>query len=127
MRRGSTLVELAALLGVSGVVIAGGIGVIRPLHRLASADAGAGTRAEQACALLRRDLAAGGARIDGAAVRIARGDGPETVWAVEDGHLLRNGRILLPVVAFAPTTRAGLFSIDITPTDLPARRIEAPQ
>lgn len=119
--------ELVALLGVSAIVLTGGIGVIRPLHRLADADAGAGTRAEQACAVLRRDLAAGGARIDGAVLRIARPHRTETVWAVEDGCLLRDGRILLTVTAFTPDMRDGLVSIDITPSGLPARRIEAPR
>lgn len=124
MRRGMTLIETSALITIAGIILGGGVGVIRSLHRLASADTAAGTRAEQACALLRRDLAAGTAGVDGRSLRIVRGDGRATVWSRDGGSLLRDGRILAGVSAFAPAIVDGRACIDLTPAGLPPRRIE---
>lgn len=119
-----TLVETAALLSVAGIILGGGLGVIRSLHRLAAADSAAGTRAEQACSLLRRDLAAGSPSVDDGALRIVRGDGRATVWSREGGSLLRDGRIVASIETFVPASDGSRVYIDLTPAGLPPRRIE---
>lgn len=121
MRRGATLVEMAAMLGIAATILAGAFDGMVRLRRLAAADPAIGTRAELVCSLLRRDLAAGAVRRDGAELRTAKAR-----WQVEDGQLLRDGRLQIRVAAFAVEEADGRLAVLITPVGLPARRIEVP-
>lgn len=123
--RGSTLVEMAAILSIAAVVFTGAFEGLTKLQRLAAVDPLIGTRAELACALLRRDLAAGRAQCLGAELHIsAEGGGPAIVWMVEDGQLVRNSRLQVAVSKFAIEQIDGGLAVTITPLGLPGRRIE---
>lgn len=119
MRRGATLVEVAALIAIGAIILAGASEALVQLQRLASADGGNGLRAEQACLRLRRDLAGGEAVWRDGALRIVR-PGGIVVWRVEDGQLLRDGRLQVAVTTFAPVEGA---VVALTPKGLPSRRI----
>jgi len=118
VRRGATLVEMAALIAIGAIVLAGAGEALVQLRRLAGTESGNGLRAEQACLRLRRDLAGGEAAWQDGALRIAR-PGGTVLWRVEDGQLLRDGRLQVAVTAFA----AGEGGVELTPRGLPPRRI----
>ncbi len=128
MRRGSTLVEMTAMIGIAALLFAGAFEALTRLQRLATADPQLGTRAELACAQLRRDLATGQARRAGAALQVSPAPGRSAVlWQVEDGQLVRDGRLQLAVTAFTVEEDAGGVTVALTPAGLPARRIEGPR
>ena len=123
MRRASTLIEMAAVIAIAGLIIsAAGSGMGR-LRRLADADVQLGTRAELACTRLRRDLAGGPARWQDGELIIATG-ATAVVWRVEGGQLLRDGCLQVAVRGFAVETLPGGVAVTVTPPGLPPRRIE---
>lgn len=123
MRHGSTLMEMLAMLMVAGLIFTGAFEVLGRLQRMAGADATLGARAEGACDLLRRDLAAGPATVAGGELRIAHG-ASTVVWHAADGALQRDGRLLLSPAAFTLEERGGQVLAVVTPAGLPPRRIE---
>lgn len=125
MRRGYTLIEMTAMLAIASVVLASAFEGLTRLQRLAASDPGVGQRAEQACLQLRRDLALGRAQRDGAGLRVS-GAGPAGIlWLVEDGHLVRDGRLQVAVSAFSVEDSGSGVIVHLTPVGLPRRRIEA--
>lgn len=123
MRRAATLIEMAAVIAIAGLILAAaGTGMGR-LRRLADADVQLGTRAELACARLRRDLALGPSRWRDGELRIAAGT-TEVVWLVEGGQLLRDGCLQVAVRGFAAETLPGGVAVTVIPPGLPPRRIE---
>lgn len=125
MNRGSTLIEMTAMLFIAGLICASAYEGLVRLRWLAAVDPLVGTRAEQACAQLRRDLAGGQARRAGAELHVPAGAGsPAVVWQVEDGQLLRDGRLQVAVSAFSVEEADGIVAVVLTPSGLPGRRIE---
>jgi hypothetical protein len=125
MNRGSTLIEMTVMLFIAGLICASAYEGLVRLRRLAAVDPLVGTRAEQACALLRRDLAGGQARRAGAELHVPAGAGrPAVVWQVEDGQLLRDGRLQVAVSAFSVEEADGVVAVMLTPSGLSGRRIE---
>jgi hypothetical protein len=104
------------------ILAAAGTGMSR-LRRLADADVQLGTRAELACARLRRDLAVGPACWQDGELRIAAG-ATVVVWRVEAGQLLRDGCLQVAVRGFAAESLPGGVAVTVTPPGLPSRRIE---
>ena len=124
MTRGSTLIEMTAMLAIAAMVFASAFeGLIR-LKRLAAIDPTAGTRAEQACLQLRRDFAGGRALRAGAGLRVSAADRPAVIWQVEDGQLVRNGRLQAAVTSFSVEESELGVTVLLTPVGLPTRRIE---
>lgn len=125
MNRGSTLVEMSAMLGVAAILFAGAFEGLVRLQRLAAVDPLIGARAEMACSQLRRDLTAGTAEREGAGLRISiAADRPAVRWQVEDGQLVRDGCLQTAVSAFAVEQTGDRVLVRLTPKGLPERRIE---
>ncbi|MEK7412963.1 MAG: hypothetical protein AAB263_06575 [Planctomycetota bacterium] len=122
-RRGTTLIEIGAMLLIASIAFSGAFAVLTRLQHVASDDHPDGTRAEQACALLRRDLSAGTVRREGANLHIAIKNS-DIMWSSNAGELLRNDRILLHAATFTVVEADGRLTVTITPTGLPPRRIE---
>ena len=125
MRRGATLIEMTTMIAIAVALFSSSIAGVHALQRFAAVDPSLGSRAEQACGLLRRDLARGRAEHVGDELRIAVSAEQTVVWRVADGHLLRNERLLLPVEACTVAISDGVLSLMVTPRGLPPRRIEA--
>ena len=122
-RRGMTLLELSALIGISSLVLGGVGAVLGRLQRLAAADRGNGVRSELACDQLRRDLAGGVPRPAADGLDVQRG--PRGIrWRLAAGELQRDGRPMLAATAFTAATADGWLVVTIAPRGLPARRIE---
>lgn len=120
-RRAATLAELSAAIAIAAVVLGGTYEVLVRLHRLAGANPIQGARAEMACDRLRRDCAAGGARLVDGGLAIGS-SGP--VWCLRDGQLLRNGRPMATAASFTVVMQDRRLLVTLVPTGLPARRIE---
>ena len=116
---GMTLIEMSAIIALSGTLLGGTFGVLSRLQRIASADTARGTRAELACAQLRRDLVTGPVTAIPGGVQIGA-----LKWRLVDGQLLRGERQMLGVSRFDLTTAAGRQTVTIVPVGLPARHIE---
>jgi len=127
MTRGSTLIEMSAMLAIAAMVFVSAFESLTRLQRLAAIDPLIGVRAEQACLQLRRDLSAGKGRREGAALQVSAGDRPAVIWRVEDGQLVRNGRLQVAVSAFSVEQSDRGVIVHMTPAGLPTRRIEEPR
>lgn len=121
---GMSLIEMAAVISITGFLLGGSMTVLRNLQRLAQADTARGVRAELACDQLRRDLAHASVEIVADGVQIQIRD--QTVqWRLNAGHLERNGRQMLAVDRFDTQSHPPRLSLIITPTGLPTRQIES--
>lgn len=116
---GMTLMEMSAVIALSGTLLGGTFGVLSRLQRLAGADTARGTRAELACDQVRRDLATGPVTVIPGGMQIGA-----LPWRVIDGQLLRGERQMLGVSRFDLTTASGRQTVTIVPVGLPARHIE---
>ena len=121
---GMTLIEMAAVLAISGVILGGSMAVLRQLQRLADADTAKGTRVECACDQLRRDLAHGAVEVLPDGLQIQAGD-QQLRWRLIEGHLERDGRQMLAADRFDVQLHPPLVIVTIAPAGLPVRRIEA--
>lgn len=121
---GMSLIEMAAIISISGVILGGSMVVLRHLQRLANADTSRGTRAEMACDQLRQDLTHGSVEILPHGLQIKTGD-QRVHWQLVDGQVERDGRPMLTVDRFDAQLDAPLLTVIITPVGLPTRRIEA--
>ena len=124
MTRGATLIEMTAMLAIAALVFASAFEGLTRLQRLAAIDPIVGTRAEQACMQLRRDFAGGRAQRSEAGLRVSAADRPAIIWQVEDGQLVRNGRLQVAVSAFSVEESERGVTVLLTPAGLPTRRIE---
>lgn len=115
-RRGTTLIEMLAVIGVILPISGLAMGAAGQLGRWT--PAGDGRLAELVCLQLRRD-AAGGARIDGAEL-VAGG----RRWQVADGWLCRDGAQRLRVEAAGWTVDGSTIAVQVRGMRLPARTIE---
>jgi hypothetical protein len=116
---GMSLLELSALIAVSGLLLSGTVNILTRLQRMSAVDTTHGTRAELTCDQLRRDLAEGPATPIPGGVLVGH-----IAWRSSDGYLVRGERQMLRVGRFEVAEVAGSLTLTIVPVGLPARQIE---
>lgn len=122
-RHALTIIEMAVLLAIAGLIIGGSLQVLSRMQRFANADTTLGVRAELACDQLRRDAANGPVTSTDAQLQLQHAT-TTVVWHRVGNEMLRNDRPLLKVSDFHIERQAGLTCVCVTPLNLPPRRIE---